>query len=49
VLLVHTKLCETKLGSFGKKLKNHFFLLFCSKKNPKTVFWKKHENEVFSK
>jgi hypothetical protein len=39
VLLAHKKLCQAKMGPFGKKLEKHFFffLLFCSKKDQNCV------------
>jgi len=43
VFLVHRKLCQAKMCSFGKKLKKHF----CSKK-PQNCFLGKLKNEAFS-
>jgi hypothetical protein len=38
------------MDPFGKKFKKHFFyFFFFSLKKLKTVFWKKLENEAFSK
>jgi hypothetical protein len=37
MVLVHKKLCQTKMSLFGKKLKKHFFTF---------IIWGKLENEA---
>lgn len=48
-IFIYKKLCQVKIGMFGKKKLEKHFLDFFALKRLKTAFWNKVKNEILLK